>query len=109
MISSRGYAAHGPNTPLAPFRFERREPGPHDVQIEILYCGVCHSDLHQVRNEWQNVMPTVYPCVPGHEIVGRVVRTGGEVKKFKEGDIAAVGCMVHAFVRQSRRSFSRSG
>jgi len=94
MISSFGYAARGPNTPLAPFTFERREPAPHDVQIEILYCGVCHSDLHQVRNEWQNVMPTVYPCVPGHEIVGRVVKTGSAVKKFKEGDIAAVGCMV---------------
>jgi uncharacterized zinc-type alcohol dehydrogenase-like protein len=64
------------------------------VQIEILYCGVCHSDLHQVRNEWKEVMPTVYPCVPGHEIVGRVVKAGSAVKKFKEGDIAAVGCMV---------------
>lgn len=94
MIASLGYAAQGPKTSLAPFRFERREPGPHDVQIEILYCGVCHSDLHQVRNEWQDVMPTVYPCVPGHEIVGRVVKTGGAVKKFREGDIAAVGCMV---------------
>jgi uncharacterized zinc-type alcohol dehydrogenase-like protein len=94
MIASFGYAAQGPNTPLTPFRFERREPGLHDVQIEILYCGVCHSDLHQVRNEWQNAMPTVYPCVPGHEIVGRVVKTGSAVKKFKEGDIAAVGCMV---------------
>jgi alcohol dehydrogenase (NADP+) len=69
-------------------------PKPKDVQIQILYCGVCHSDVHQVRNEWQNVMPTVYPCVPGHEIVGRVVKTGTAVKKFKEGDIAAVGCMV---------------
>lgn len=94
MISSFGYAAQGPNTPLTPFRFERREPGPHDVQIEILYCGVCHSDLHQVRDEWQTAMPTVYPCVPGHEIVGRVVEVGSAVKKFKEGDIAAVGCMV---------------
>lgn len=94
MIASLGYAAQGPNTSLTPFRFERREPGPHDVQIEILYCGVCHSDLHQVRNEWQSVMPTVYPCVPGHEIVGRVVKTGGAVKKFREGDIAAVGCVV---------------
>jgi len=94
MIASLGYATQGPKTSLAPFRFERREPGPHDVQIEILYCGVCHSDLHQVRNEWQDVMPTVYPCVPGHEIVGRVVKTGGAMKKFREGDIAAVGCMV---------------
>ena len=64
------------------------------MQIEILYCGVCHSDLHQVRNEWQSVMPTVYPCVPGHEIIGRVVKAGSAVKKFKEGDIAGVGCMV---------------
>lgn len=94
MIASVGYAAQGPNTPLAPFRFKRRDPGPHDVQIEILYCGVCHSDLHQVRNEWQNAMPTVYPCVPGHEIVGRILKVGNKVKKFKEGDTAAVGCMV---------------
>ncbi len=64
------------------------------MQIDILYCGVCHSDLHQVRNEWKNAFPTVYPCVPGHEIVGRVVKVGNQVKKFKEGDIAAVGCMV---------------
>jgi len=74
-----------------PFTFERREPGPHDVQIEILYCGVCHSDLHQARNEWGT---TVYPIVPGHEIVGRVVRTGAQVTGFKAGDLAAVGCMV---------------
>jgi len=65
-----------------------------DVELEILYCGVCHSDLHQVRNEWQSVMPTVYPCVPGHEIVGRVVKVGRAVKNFKEGELAAVGCMV---------------
>ena len=65
-----------------------------DVQIDILFCGVCHSDLHQVRNEWENMMPTVYPCVPGHEIVGRVVKAGSAVKKFKAGDLAAVGCMV---------------
>lgn len=76
---------------MAPFSIERREVGPQDVQIEILYCGVCHSDLHQVRNEWRG---TIYPCVPGHEIVGRVVKAGSAVKKFKEGDIAAVGCMV---------------
>src|SRR5881396_21935 len=89
-----GYAAHSAAAPLVPFTFERREPGPHDIQIEILYCGVCHSDLHQARNEWESVMPTVYPCVPGHEIVGRVVKAGTSVKKFKEGDLAAVGCMV---------------
>lgn len=86
-----GYAAHSPTTALAPFEFERRTPGSRDVQLEILYCGVCHSDLHQVRNEWQG---TVFPIVPGHEIVGRVVRTGDQVTRFKVGDLAAVGCMV---------------
>ena len=69
-------------------------PPEDDVQIEILFCGICHSDLHQVRNEWSGVMPTVYPCVPGHEIVGRVTKVGSAVKKFKRGDLAAVGCMV---------------
>jgi alcohol dehydrogenase (NADP+) len=92
--AAKAYAAQSANLPLAPFTLQRRSPRPQDVQIEILYCGVCHSDLHQVRNEWQEVMPTTYPCVPGHEIVGRVVKTGSAVKKFKEGDIAAVGCMV---------------
>ena len=87
----KAYAAQSATTALAPFQLQRREVGPHDVQIDILYCGVCHSDIHQVRNEWHN---TVYPCVPGHEIVGRVVKAGGEVKEFKAGDIAAVGCMV---------------
>jgi alcohol dehydrogenase (NADP+) len=86
-----GYAAQSATTPLAPFRFQRREPGPRDVQIEILYCGVCHSDLHQVRNEWKG---TTYPIVPGHEIVGRVTRVGDQVSGFKPGDLAAVGCMV---------------
>jgi uncharacterized zinc-type alcohol dehydrogenase-like protein len=79
---------------MAPFSIQRREPLPQDVQIEILYCGVCHSDLHQVRNDWKDMMPTVYPCVPGHEIVGRVVKAGSAVSKFKEGDLAAVGCMI---------------
>src|ERR1700730_11119662 len=87
-FTAKAYAAQTASSVLAPFTLARRSPRPQDVQIEILYCGVCHSDLHQVRNEWQSVMPTVYPVVPGHEIVGRVV------KKFKEGDIAAVGCMV---------------
>jgi uncharacterized zinc-type alcohol dehydrogenase-like protein len=72
----------------------RREPTQHDVQLEILFCGICHSDLHTVRDEWRDVMPTVYPCVPGHEIVGRVTKVGSAVKKFKPGDIAAVGCLV---------------
>src|SRR5258708_7269308 len=93
-FTAKAYAAQSATSPLAPFTVPRRSPRPQDVQIEILYCGVCHSDLHQVRNEWQSVMPTVYPCVPGHEIVGRVVKVGSAVKKFKEGDIAAVGCMV---------------
>jgi uncharacterized zinc-type alcohol dehydrogenase-like protein len=79
---------------LAASSIKRRSPRAQDVQIEILYCGVCHSDLHQVRNEWESAAPTVYPCVPGHEIVGRVTKAGSGVKKFKEGDLAAVGCMV---------------
>lgn len=91
MIKTSGYAAFDPTTPLGPFAFERRDPGPTDVHIDILYCGVCHSDLHTVRSEWEG---TVYPCVPGHEIVGRVVKAGRSVKKFKEGDLAAVGCLV---------------
>ena len=91
---AKAYSARSATSGLAAGAIQRRSPRPQDVQIEILYCGVCHSDLHQVRNEWENLMPTVYPCVPGHEIVGRVVRAGSAVKKFKEGDIAAVGCMV---------------
>ncbi len=93
-IKTLGYAANSPTSPLQPFSFDRREPGPSDVQIEIQYCGVCHSDLHTVRNEWENFMATTYPAVPGHEIVGRVTKVGAEVRKFKEGDLAAVGCMV---------------
>ena len=91
MIQTKGYAAQSPTSPLAPFSFERRDPGPNDVQIDILYCGVCHSDIHTARDEWGG---TMYPCVPGHEIVGRVVKVGNKVAKFKEGDLAAVGCMV---------------
>jgi uncharacterized zinc-type alcohol dehydrogenase-like protein len=91
---AKAFAAQSASSSMAPYTVQRRSPRPEDVQIEILYCGVCHSDLHQVRNEWQEVMPTVYPCVPGHEIVGRVVKVGRDVKKFKEGDIAAVGCLV---------------
>jgi uncharacterized zinc-type alcohol dehydrogenase-like protein len=90
-IAALGYAAQSATSPLAPFRFERRRPGPRDVQIEIQYCGVCHSDLHAVRSEWQG---TVYPIVPGHEIVGKVTRVGSEVKGFKAGDLAGVGCLV---------------
>jgi len=91
MISARGYAAHSPESDLVPFAFERREPGPHDVQIEVLYCGICHSDLHQARNDWRN---SLYPMVPGHEVVGRVVKVGAHVTKLKAGDFAGVGCMV---------------
>jgi uncharacterized zinc-type alcohol dehydrogenase-like protein len=91
MIATKGFAAQEATAPLAPYEFERREPGPHDVQIEIIYCGVCHSDIHQVRNEWGG---TIYPIVPGHEIVGRVTKVGSAVKKFKEGDLAGVGCLV---------------
>jgi uncharacterized zinc-type alcohol dehydrogenase-like protein len=91
---AKAYAAQSATSGLAAAKIQRREPGPTDVQIEILFCGVCHSDLHQVRNEWEQMMPTVYPCVPGHEIVGRVTRVGKAVKKFKEGDLAGVGCLV---------------
>ena len=92
--TAKAYAAKSAASGLAATSIKRRAPLPTDVQIDILYCGVCHSDLHQVRNEWENMMPTVYPCVPGHEIVGRVVKAGSAVKKFKEGDLAAVGCLV---------------
>lgn len=91
MFTCTGYAAASAEAKLAPFTFERRDPRANDVEIEIVYCGVCHSDLHQARNEWRN---TLYPCVPGHEIVGRVTRVGAEVRDFKPGDLAAVGCMV---------------
>lgn len=91
MTKTLAYAADKATSPLVPFNIERREPGPHDIQIEILYCGVCHSDIHTARNEWQG---TVYPVVPGHEIVGRVTKVGKDVKAFKTGDLAAVGCLV---------------
>jgi uncharacterized zinc-type alcohol dehydrogenase-like protein len=94
MYSVKAYSANSATSPLASTTITRRDPTEHDVQIEILFCGICHSDLHQVRNEWSGVMPTVYPCVPGHEIVGRVVKVGSAVSKFKPGDLAAVGCMV---------------
>lgn len=90
-IPAKAYAAFDPHSPLVPWEIARRDPGPDDVQIQILYCGVCHSDLHQARNEWKN---TIYPCVPGHEIVGRVVAVGEKVTRFKVGDLAGVGCMV---------------
>ena len=91
MSKTKAYAAYDAQSPLRDYELERREPGPKDVQIEILYCGVCHSDLHQVRDEWGGAM---YPLVPGHEIVGRVTAVGNDVKNFKPGDLAGVGCLV---------------
>lgn len=91
MISTKGYAAQNPQAPLAPFNFQRREVGPHDVLIDIHYCGVCHSDLHQVRDEWGG---SIYPMVPGHEIVGKISKVGDQVKNFKVGDLAGIGCFV---------------
>ena len=91
MPASKGYAALNAQSPLAPFSFSRREPGTTEIVVEILYCGVCHSDLHMVRNEWGNA---IYPMVPGHEIVGRVIAAGSDVSKFKSGDIAAIGVII---------------
>jgi alcohol dehydrogenase (NADP+) len=91
MVQAKGYAAQSPTTDLAPWSFERREVGPNDVQIQILYCGVCHSDLHQARNEW---FAGIFPMVPGHEIVGKITKVGAKIKKFKTGDLAGVGCLV---------------
>ncbi|WP_341839623.1 NAD(P)-dependent alcohol dehydrogenase [Chitinophaga caseinilytica] len=91
MTTVKAYAAQDAKSAVAPWSFERRDPGPHDVEFDILYCGVCHSDLHQIRDEWGN---SIYPMVPGHEIVGRVTRVGDKVTKFKPGDLAAVGCLV---------------
>jgi uncharacterized zinc-type alcohol dehydrogenase-like protein len=94
MYNAKAYSAASATSPLASTTIARRDPTESDVQIEILFCGICHSDLHQARNEWSGIMPTVYPCVPGHEIVGRVTKIGPGVTKFKVGDLAAVGCMV---------------
>src|SRR5512141_587429 len=94
MQNAKAYSAASATLPLAFTTIPRRDPTEHDVQIEILYCGICHSDLHSVLNEWSEFMPTVYPIVPGHEIVGRVTSVGSAVKKFKPGDLAAVGCLV---------------
>jgi len=91
MTKALAYAAFAADSPMSPYSFDRREPGPDDVAMDILYCGVCHSDLHTARSEWG---PATYPCVPGHEIVGRVSAVGAEVSRFKEGDLVGVGCMV---------------
>lgn len=94
MNKTKAYAAASATAPLAPDTIQRRDPTERDVQIEILYCGICHSDLHTVRDEWSSVMPTTYPCVPGHEIVGKVTKVGSAVAGFKPGDLVGVGCMV---------------
>ena len=94
MYNTKAYFATSATSPLASTTIARRDPNEHDVQIEILFCGICHSDLHSVRNEWSEFMPTIYPIVPGHEIVGRVTKAGSAVTKYKPGDLAAVGCLV---------------
>ena len=94
MYNAKAYSVSSATSPFASTTIARREPTEHDVQIEILFCGICHSDLHQARNEWSGLMPTVYPCVPGHEIVGRVAKVGSAVTKFKTGDLVGVGCLV---------------
>src|SRR5438067_404595 len=92
--NAKAYSAASATSPLASTKIKRRDPTERDVQIDILFCGICHSDLHSVRNEWSEFMPTVYPIVPGHEIVGRVTKVGSEVAKYKPGDLVAVGCLV---------------
>jgi len=94
MFNAKAYSATSETSPLASTTIPRRDTTEHDVQIEILFCGICHSDLHSVRNEWSSIMPTVYPIVPGHEIVGRVTKVGSAVTKFKPGDLAGIGCLV---------------
>jgi alcohol dehydrogenase (NADP+) len=93
-IAAKGYATPGPEAKFEPFEFARRELGPKDILIDILYCGICHSDIHQARAEWEPMIPSIYPMVPGHEIVGRVSRVGSDASKFGEGDIAGIGCFV---------------
>lgn len=94
MYNTKAYSTTSATSPLSSTKIQRRNPTEHDVQIEILFCGICHSDLHSVRNEWSSIMSTVYPIVPGHEIVGRVTKVGSAVTKYKPGDLAAVGCLV---------------
>jgi uncharacterized zinc-type alcohol dehydrogenase-like protein len=94
VIETKGYATHNAEARFGPFDFERRDLGPHDVLIDVQYCGICHSDIHQARAEWEPMIPSIYPMVPGHEIVGRVSQVGAEVTKFKEGDFAGIGCFV---------------
>jgi alcohol dehydrogenase (NADP+) len=92
--ATKGYATYGPDARFEPFNFVRRDVGPNDILIDIQYCGICHSDIHQVKNEWPDFMPATYPMVPGHEIVGRVSQVGNKVTKFKVGDVAGIGCFV---------------
>jgi alcohol dehydrogenase (NADP+) len=94
VYNAKAYSAASATSPVASATIPRRDSTERDVQLEILFCGICHSDLHQVRNEWRDVMPTVYPCVPGHEIVGLVTGVGSAVTKYKPGDLVAVDCMV---------------
>ncbi len=93
MLKTPAYAAEKAGRPTHPFSIERREPGPHEVLVDILYCGICHSDVHQVRDQWGG---SIFPMVPGHEIVGRVVKTGDEVKKWQAGDTVGIGCFVES-------------
>ncbi len=93
-VATKGYATHSPEARFEPFNFVRREVGPHDILIEIAYAGICHSDIHQAKNEWKDSMPTNYPLVPGHEIVGKVSQVGNTVTKFKVGDTAGIGCFI---------------
>src|SRR5689334_19642157 len=94
MYNAKAFAAASPTAKLAGATIPRRGITDRDVQIDILFCGVCHSDLHTVRDEWREAMPTIYPCVPGHEIVGRVTKVGPRVTRFKVGDVVGVGCLV---------------
>jgi uncharacterized zinc-type alcohol dehydrogenase-like protein len=94
MYKTKAYSMAGATSPLAPTTIPRREPTDRDVQIEILFCGICHSDLHYARDEWHDVLPAVYPCVPGHEIIGRVAKVGSAATRFKPGDLVGVGCLV---------------
>lgn len=93
-VATRGYATHGPEAKFEPFDFTRREVGANDVLIDVMYCGICHSDIHQARNEWPDLLPAMYPMVPGHEIVGRVSQVGENATKFKVGDTAGIGCFI---------------
>src|ERR1700710_263927 len=94
MYKTKAYSAVSATAPVASATIPRREPTENDVQIEILFCGICHSDLHTARGEWDGVFPTVFPCVSGHEIVGRVVKAGSAVRKHQVGDVVGVGCLV---------------